>query len=115
MDYILEFGKNKSIGNNVIFINIIGNGVKINVIERYESWQSLDYGFDVKEAFFRVRNLNDEIILNKNSNVKNKIKGDDFKKYYVLSKNLNNARGRNKDFEKAYIDFIIEKYNENYS
>lgn len=109
----LEYGKHDT-WHPIIFINIICEDFKINIVERYESCESLDYGYDVKEVFFRVRTLDDILILNKSGNIKNKIKGDDFKIYYDLSKQLHIHNGRSKEFEKPLIEFIMKIYNENY-
>jgi hypothetical protein len=116
MNYKLENGKTKSpIDRNIIYINIILDDCKINIVERHESDRAMDYGWDVKDVFFRVRTLNDEILINKQGNTKNHFKGDDFHSYYKLGKRLcNPLKGQEEEAKKAYAEFVINKYLKNY-
>ncbi|MDP9954724.1 hypothetical protein J2X97_000361 [Epilithonimonas hungarica] len=112
MDYTIISIKGNPANRTVCFINLLVGNHKINLVERFKSVQAMDYGYCLENASFRVRTIDDVLVKNKFGNIKNHFKNEDFHHYFQLARTAEFSR-KDEDM-KLLIDFVLDKYCENY-
>ena len=104
MNYTLELDTPEE--SALAFKNIIFDGFKINVIERYSS--SRNSRITYSHIIIKLTTLDDQIIKTKNETVSKKLKQEDFQTYGRLSQTLSSWKSKNDKiyFKKAENDFV---------
>ena len=113
MDYKIISIKGNPTDRTVHFVNLLVGNYKINLVERSKSFEAMDYGYCLENVFFRVRTIDDVLVKNKSGNIKNHFKDDDFHHYFKLARTAEFSR-KDEDM-KLLIDFVLDKYCENYN
>lgn len=109
MNFKLELNTQEP-NSNIVFNTILFDSFKVNIVERYIG--SMKFGPKLYEVLFKVRTLDNELILKRDGNVRVKIKGDEFETYHRLTKALDSYEYKNKlinrqEVEQNYVHFII--------
>lgn len=109
MNYKLELNMQEA-GSNIVFHNILFDSFKINIVERYIGKMKMNP--KLFEALFKVRTLDDQLVLRRDGNSRVKIKGDQFETYQKLSGVLSSYNYKNKlinrkEADQDYVHFIL--------
>ncbi|MCE3074186.1 prevent-host-death protein [Chryseobacterium gwangjuense] len=109
MNYTLELNTQEP-GSNLVFNNIVFDSFKVNIVERHVG--SMRSRLKLNHVLFKVRTLDNELIMTKAGNGRIKIKGDDFEAYQRAAQALSSYEYKNrlinrKEVEENYVHFIL--------
>ena len=102
-------------GSNIVFNNIIFQGYKVNIIERYKG--KMNHKPQLTHVIFKVRTLDDNLLQTIDGHLRVKVKGDELEAYkkktavFVLYKN---RRLHTKENEYDYMHFVLSIILANY-
>lgn len=117
MNYTIEYPENKSQLStsqyHVNFITVYYGEYKANIVTEWIGFP--DSSPTMKSAFFRLRDLNDNLIKNNSGNVKVKIKGTEFKYLKESEHNIEWNKGDKTENENMIALTIAVIISENYT
>ncbi|MFC3157953.1 hypothetical protein SAMN05443633_104297 [Chryseobacterium arachidis] len=116
MNYKLELRTQES-KSNIVFNNILFDAFKVNIIEKYAGKMTAKP--ILSEVVFKVRTLDDTLVMRKDGHIRIKVKGDDFQIYQNLSKILNSYDYKHKlinraNAEQDYVHYMLSLVIANY-
>lgn len=117
MNYTIEYPENKNKLStsqyHVNFITVYYGEYKANIVTEWVAFP--DCSPTMKSAFFRLRDLNDNLIKTNSGNVKVKIKGIEFKNFKESEHNIELQKGDKTENENMIALIIAVMISENYT
>jgi len=114
MNFQLEL-HTQNYGSNIVFNNIIFQGYKVNIIERYKG--KMSYKPQLTHVIFKVRTLNEHLLQTVYGHSRVKVKADDlevYKKKTALLLPYKNRKLHTKQNEYDYMHFVLTIILSNY-
>jgi len=107
MNFQLEL-HTQNYGSNIVFNNIIFQGYKVNIIERYKG--KMNNNPELTQLVFKVRTVEDHLLQTLDGHSRVKIKGEDLEAYKRKKSVLipyKNRRLHSKENEYDYMHFVL--------
>ena len=114
MNFQLELNTQNS-GSNIVFNNIIFQGYKVNIIERYKG--KMNYKPQLTHVIFKVRTLEDHLLQTSNGHSRVKVKADyleSYKKKTSILVPYKNRMLHTKEDKYDYMHFVLTIILSNY-